>query len=174
MLEAAAERERDLASAARWPELDLSVGWIHSFASLAPSLFNQPEYDAILIGATIEIPIRLAWDGDLRAADAAIERTHAALRAAELAVDVEVREALAEYERARDQLAARQAALEEATALRAAAAEALSRGASTVVEQLAANAAAREAEAAYLAAAADHARTLAILLARIGRDETVF
>jgi outer membrane protein TolC len=173
MQQATAERERDLASAARWPEVDVQVGWIHSFASLAPSLFNQPEYDALILGATIEIPLRLAWDGDLRVADSAIDHAQAAVRAAELTVSVEVREALAEYESARDQLAAREAALAEATALRQAATEALSRGASTVVEQLAAHAAAREAEAAYLAAAAAHARTLAILLARVGRDETV-
>jgi outer membrane protein TolC len=173
MLEASAQRERDLASANRWPELDVQVGWIHSFASLAPSLFNQPEYDALILGATIEIPIRLAWDGDLRSADSAIDHAQAALRAEELSVSVEVREALAEYESARDQLAAREAALVEATALRRAAAEALSRGASTVVEQLAANAAARDAEAAFLAAAAEHARALAILLARVGRDENV-
>ncbi len=169
MMEAAAERERDRASAARWPELDVQVGWLHSFASL-DTLFNQPEYDALIFGATVEIPLRLAWDGDLRAADAAIDRSQAGLRAAELAVAVEVREALAEYETARDRLAAREAALAEATALRAAAAEALTRGASTVVEQLAANAAARDAEAAYLAAAAAHARAYVVLLARVGRE----
>ncbi len=175
MREAAAGRTRELASAARWPELDVQVGWYHSFAALEPgSIFNQPEYDALILGASIEIPIRLAWDGDLRSADAGIEHARAALRAEELVVELEVREALAEYEAARDQLTAREAALAEATALRRAAAEALSRGASTVVEQLAANAAAREAEAAYLAAAAGHARALAILLATVGRDAPGF
>ncbi|MFO0682676.1 MAG: TolC family protein [Sandaracinus sp.] len=175
MREAAAGRTRELASAARWPELDVQVGWYHSFSALEPgSIFNQPEYDALILGATIEIPIRLAWDGDLRSADAAIEHASAALRAEELVVELEVREALAQYEAARDQLAARETALAEATALRRAAAEALTRGASTVVEQLAANAAAREAEAAYLTAAASHARALAVLLARVGREAPAF
>ncbi len=172
LLEATAERQRDLASAARWPELDVQVGWLHSFASLA-TLFNQPEYDALILGATIEIPIRLAWDGDLRAADASIDRAQAALRSAELAVSLEVREALAAYETARDRLAAREGALEEASALRRAATQALSQGSGTVVELLAAQAAARDAEGAYLDAAADHARTLVILLARVGRSDRV-
>lgn len=172
MVEGAAERQRELASAARWPELDVQVGWLHSFASLE-TLFNQPEYDALILGATIEIPIRLAWDGDLRAADAAIEHAQAAVRAEELAVSVEVRGALAAYETARDRLAARDAALAEAAALREAAARALAQGASTVVELLAAQAAAREAEMAYLDAAAEHARTLVLLLARVGRTTPI-
>ena len=173
LAEGAAERHRDLASALRWPELDVQVGWIHSFASLLPSIFNQPEYDAILVGATVEIPLRLAWDGDLRAADAGIERASAGLRARELAVSIEVREALTAYETARDRLAAREAVLGQAAELRRAAAQAMSMGASTVVELLAAQSAARDAEVAYVSAAAEHARALAILLARVGREENV-
>ncbi len=173
LLATAAERERDLSSAARWPQLDVQIGWLHSFASLSPSIFNQPEYDALILGATIEIPIRLAWDGDLRAADAVIERSQAALRARALAISVEVGEALVEYETAREQLATTEAALVEAASLRQAAARATTSGASTVVELLAAQAAAREAESAYIAAAASHARALAVLLARIGRDESI-
>jgi outer membrane protein TolC len=169
-----AERERDLASASRWPAASLTVGWFHSFSDLLPSLFNQPEYDALMLGLTVEIPLRLAWDGDLRTADAGIAQSNAQLRASELAVSIEVRTALAAYETARDRWVARQAALEEATRLRAAAAQALASGSGTIVELLAAQAAARDAEAAYLAAAADHARTLAILLSRVGREVDVF
>lgn len=172
MVAEAAERQRDLAHAARWPEVDVQIGWLHSFASLE-TLFNQPEYDALILGASVEIPIRLAWDGDLRAADAAIEHAQAALRAEELAISIEVRRALADYETARDRLAAREAALVEAAALRQAASQALAQGASTVVELIAAQNAAREAELAYLHAAAEHARALETLLARVGREQHV-
>jgi len=173
LIETTARRSRELASASRWPEVALNIGWLHSFASLY-TLFNQPEYDALVIGASVEIPLRLAWDGDLRAADAQIDHAEAGVRAAELAVSLEVRTALAAYETARERLVAREGALAEATRLRRAAALTLASGSGTVVELLAAQSAAREAEAAYLSAAADHTRTLAALLARVGRDIDVF
>jgi outer membrane protein, heavy metal efflux system len=87
----------DLARANRWVDVTLSVGWQHSFAATAP-LFEAPAFDTL--GATVSVPLPLSrvYRGELDAARAAEAQGRTQVQAAELRVEVEVRQALARYQ----------------------------------------------------------------------------
>lgn len=108
----AAEQARLERDRTRAPDASIYVGWQHSFASLG-TLFNQPEYDAILVGLDVEIPVRLAWDGELREADANLAAREAEVAALELSVRQEILAAARAHAAARARTAVLAASLED-------------------------------------------------------------
>jgi|GEM_PF-2524812 len=108
----AAEHTRRRRERARAPDLSVYVGWQHSFESLE-SLFNQPEYDALLFGLDIELPVRLAWDGELREANAELAARQAEVEARELVARSEIYLAVRAHEAARARTAILEGALSD-------------------------------------------------------------
>ncbi len=104
------EHAREERHRSRAPELSVYVGWQHSFESLG-SLFNQPEYDALMFGLDVEIPVRLAWDGELREADAELAAREAEVAGLELGIRREIHAAARAYATARARTRALEAAL---------------------------------------------------------------
>lgn len=170
----ARERDLDAVHRSRWPEVEVEVGWLHSFASLG-SLFNQPEFDALTVALDVELPLYLAWDGSLRAADAELAAAEAGVVATELAVRIEVESALARYEAARDALVAlTRGPVPEAARLESLVSTAFERGESDVLALLAAREHLRELDQRSIEALAEHARALAEVLVASGSDESPF
>lgn len=170
----ALERARDASHRARWPELEVEVGWLHSFASLE-SLFNQPEFDALMLSLDVELPLRLAWDGELRRADAELEAADAAVLSAELTIRLEVGEAVARYEAARASLVALTSGpIPAASELERLARTAFERGEHDVLAVLAATEHLRELDGETIDALAEHALRLTQLLVATGSDEIPF
>jgi len=158
----AAERIRDARGRARSPELAVYAGWQHSFESLM-SLFNQPEFDAILFGVEVELPTRLLWDGELREADALVLVRTAEREALARQIRREVESAALALQAAEEETAIRQAALEDARAATALVGRALEVGEQSVLTLLTAERVVLDAIEGYQHALAEQSRRLVTL-----------
>jgi outer membrane protein TolC len=165
----AAERTRDARHRARAPDLSLYVGWQHSFESLM-SLFNQPEYDALLFGIDVEVPTHLAWDGELRESDALVAAAVAERDALERQVRREVEAARVALRAAHEETAIREAALADARTAAELVARALALGEERVLTLLAAERVVLDAIESYQHALGTEAIRHLELLDASGRD----
>jgi cobalt-zinc-cadmium efflux system outer membrane protein len=102
-----ARAKRDLAVANRQIDLTVGLGYAHSLEASGAYAAVAPTPATDTISATLSVPIPLArriYRGELDAAIAAQGQAEAQLRAAELKVEVEVRQALARYQATVDRL----------------------------------------------------------------------
>jgi outer membrane protein TolC len=158
----AAERIREARGRARAPELAVYAGWQHSFETLM-SLFNQPEFDALLFGVELELPTRLLWDGELREADALVAARTAEREALARQIRREVEAAVLTLEAAEEETAIRHAALEDARTATTLVGRALEVGEESVLTLLSAERVVLDAIEAYQHALAEQARRLVTL-----------
>jgi outer membrane protein, heavy metal efflux system len=94
----AARRLTELTRANRVPDIDIAVVWQHNFpTSSAPPL---PSADLLGGALTVPLPLSRIYRGDLDAAYAGESQAVALEKAAEVRVELDVREALAKYEAA--------------------------------------------------------------------------
>lgn len=169
-----AHRARSLASANRMLDVSLSVNWQHSFPSIGTP-FNTPDYDTLGLLASVELPVRLFWHGDLDEADARLREHDARVAAVELAVDVEVRSALARYEAARARLELyRGTILQDADRVFEAALYTYERGGGSLLEVLVAQRTVDEVYLDYFDALAEHAALLVELERVTGQERVRF
>jgi cobalt-zinc-cadmium efflux system outer membrane protein len=84
-----------LAHANRWVDLGVNLGWQHSEAG--SGAFAQPAFDALTALFTLPLPFSHVYRGELEGAEATRIQAEAQLQAAELRVEVEVRQALERY-----------------------------------------------------------------------------
>ncbi len=153
---------RALVHAQRWPELTVSLNWTHSFQNYGSFSYAQPEYDTVGVLASIELPTRLLFDGDLREAEARIDQSELEARALRLRIHVELRSALRRYEAARARLVLYEGAiLDDAERVLDAARTTYERGGGSLLEVLLAERTADEVFLDYYDALAQHAHVLA-------------
>lgn len=88
-----------LAQANRWVDLNASVGWTRNLATTAEA-FAQPTNDVLSATLGLPLPLSRIYQGELRGARVAAQQAEAQVRALELRVETEVRQALAQYEAA--------------------------------------------------------------------------
>lgn len=163
----AAERARDARHRGRAPDVSLFLGWQHSFPSLM-TLFNQPEYDALFFGADVEIPTHLAWDGELREADAAVQAAEAARDTLALAIEREVRVAHTRVLAAAEATRVRRDALTDARAAAELVLRVIELGEEQILAVLAAERTVLSAIEAFQRALAEEARAHLALLGATG------
>jgi len=163
----AAEHTRTRRERARAPDLSVYVGWQHSFESLE-SLFNQPEYDALLFGLDIELPVRLAWDGELREADAEFAARQAELEARELTARAEIYIAVRAHAAARTRTAILEAALSDVQLAAALVTRTVELGEDRVLSVLSAERTLGEAIEHYQTALGDEAQRYLELMRALG------
>jgi cobalt-zinc-cadmium efflux system outer membrane protein len=163
----AAEHTHRRGERARAPELAVYLGWQHSFESLG-SLFNQPEYDALLFGLDIELPVRLAWDGELREAAAELAARQAELEARELVARAEMYLAVRAHEAARARTAILEAALSDVQLAAALVTRTVELGEDRVLSVLSAERTVGEAVESYQTALGDEAQRYLELMRALG------
>jgi outer membrane protein, heavy metal efflux system len=158
-----AEAKADLARANRWIDLTLNVGWQHNFASVT-GLLAAPAYDALAATVSVPIPFSKAYRGELDAALAGHAQAETQVQAAELKVEVEVRQLFARYKATVDRTALYTGGLlEGAEQVLDATLYNYQRGGATMLEVLEAERTANEVSLGYHEALADHARALVAL-----------
>jgi cobalt-zinc-cadmium efflux system outer membrane protein len=159
-----AEARADLARANRWIDLTVNVGWQHTFSSSTGD-FKQPAFEAL--GATVSVPIPLsrAYRGELDAALAAGAQAKTQVLAAELRVEVEVRQLFQRHRAAVDRVALYTGGVLEGAdqVLEATLYNYQRAGGATMLEVLEAERTVNEVYLGYYEALADHARALAAL-----------
>ncbi len=164
-----AEARAELARANRWIDLTLNVGWQHNFAS-ATGLLAAPAYDALSATVSVPIPFSRAYRGELDAALAGHAQAETQVQAAELRVEVEVRQLYLRYQAAADRAALYAGGLlEGAEQVLDATLYNYQKGGATMLEVLEAERTANEVFLGYYQALADHARALAALEQAVGR-----
>jgi len=90
-----AEGKVHLAHANRWEDLTLNLGYIYT--ARGSQAFAQPPFSALTFGFSIPLPLARIYNGELDAAEAGKAQALLTLRQGELAVEVDVRQALARY-----------------------------------------------------------------------------
>jgi cobalt-zinc-cadmium efflux system outer membrane protein len=93
-LDAARDHIR-LAHANRWVDLGVNLGWQHSGAG--SGAFAQPAFDALSALLTLPLPFSHVYRGELEGAEASRIQAEAQVAAAELRVEVEIRQSLERY-----------------------------------------------------------------------------
>jgi outer membrane protein TolC len=158
----------DLARSNRWVDLTLSASWQHSFATAARD-FAQPAFDSL--GATLSAPVPFSrvYRGELDAALGTQAQGRVALQAAELRVEVEVRQALARYDAAAKKLGLFTGGLlTDADHVLEATLYNYQRGGATQLEVLDAQRTQNDVYLSYYDALAEHARALVTLQQAVG------
>jgi cobalt-zinc-cadmium efflux system outer membrane protein len=100
-LAAASARVR-LAHANRWIDLTLSLGWAHAFEPYGQyqKIAPAPAYEALSATLTLPLPLSRIYKGELTAAQFNQAAAEWNLRAAELKVEVDIRQASSRYQTA--------------------------------------------------------------------------
>ena len=159
----------DLAHANRWVDVTLNVGWAHSFAGARGTDFAQPPYDALSGTVTVPLPFSKAYRGELNAALATRVQSRTTVAAAELRIDVEVRQAAARYKASVDKLGLYTGGLmTDAEQVLDATLYNYQRGGATLLEVLVAQRTVNEVYLSYYDAMAEHARALVALEQAVG------
>ena len=87
-----------LAHANRWEDLTLNLGYLYS--APGSGAFVQPAFSALTFGFSIPLPFARIYNGEVDGAVAGTTQATLVLRQGELAVEIEVRQALASYQAA--------------------------------------------------------------------------
>ncbi len=85
----------NLAHANRWEDVTLNLGYAYS--ATGSGAFTQPAFSALNFGFSIPLPFARIYNGEVDAAVAGTTQATLQLRQGELAVEIEVRQALARY-----------------------------------------------------------------------------
>jgi cobalt-zinc-cadmium efflux system outer membrane protein len=156
----AAQSGIKLAKAQRVPDLDVGVGWIHSTKSentIAPS----PEFNSIGVAFSLPLPLWNRNRAGIATAQSATEQIQKQLEAAELKVEVQLRQNHAAYRSALERLAhLRTGILKDAETVLEARRFSYQRGQTTLHELLEAQRATAEVRLAYFEALSDAAKAL--------------
>jgi cobalt-zinc-cadmium efflux system outer membrane protein len=151
-----------LAHANRWIDLTFNLDWTHSFAGFGG--FVQPPFDAI--GATLSLPLPFShvYRGELDGAIAGQSQAEWAFRAIEVKAEVDVRQALARYTAAANNVNIyASGVLTDADKVLDGTLYSYQRGASTLLEVLDAQRTDNEVHLAYADALSDYAHALVAL-----------
>ncbi|HVM96470.1 MAG TPA: TolC family protein [Candidatus Acidoferrales bacterium] len=144
----------------RIPNVDIGPAWTHggrSDNSIAPS----PQFDAVGLSFSLPIPLWNRNDAAIAAAHYAADQAQKQLDAAELKVDVELRQAFSAYRSAGKRVHQYQnGILKDADSVLDARRFSYQRGQSTLLELLDAQRTANEVRSNYTAALADNAKAL--------------
>jgi cobalt-zinc-cadmium efflux system outer membrane protein len=152
----------DLARANRWIDLTVNVSWQHSFPGTGG--FLQPAFDALGATATFPLPFSKVYRGELDAAIATQAQSRTAVEAAELRVEVEIRQAHARYVAAAAKLGLYTGGLlSDADQVLEATLYNYQKGGATMLEVLEAQRTVNDVYLAYAGALADHAKALVAL-----------
>jgi outer membrane protein, heavy metal efflux system len=155
----AAQSRVGLARANRWLDLTLNLGWQHSLAGSQE--FAQPAYDSFAATVTLPLPFSRLNRGELNEATASAGQAEDLLRATELRIAVEVRQALTRYQGSRARLALFTAGvLADAEAVREAFFFNYQRGGCTLLELLEAERTLNDVQLDYIGALREHATAL--------------
>lgn len=90
-----AKGKLNLAHANRWEDLTLNIGY--AFSETGTGAFNQPSFSSLSFGFSIPLPFARIYNGEVDAAIAGTTQASLQLRQGELAVEIDVRQALARY-----------------------------------------------------------------------------
>jgi outer membrane protein, heavy metal efflux system len=148
-----------LGHANRWEDLTLNLGYQYSAAG--SGAFAQPAFNALSFGFSIPLPLARIYNGEVEAAVAGTTQASFVLRQGELAVEIEVRQALSSY-----QAAVRRVelftggVLSDADRVAEATFYSYQRGGATLLEVLDAQRTVNEVYLDYFDALSQHAKTL--------------
>jgi cobalt-zinc-cadmium efflux system outer membrane protein len=152
-----------LAKANRWIDPTLGLFYSHNFPA-GTLVFGTPDYDTLGASLTLPVPFSHVYRGELHAAGFAQTQAECQLRAAELKVEVDIRQALAKYQASLDRLKLYNSGLlTDAERVHEATLYNYSRGGATLLEVLEAQRTVDEVFLAYYDALADHAHGLVAL-----------
>ena len=156
----AASARVELARANRWTDLTLGLGVLHNFNSTGPA--GNPPYNSLNALLGFPIPLgRQLHPGELAAAVAGMQQAEAQLRASELRVDVEVRQAVARYDASVERVQLyTSGVLSDADKVLESTLYNYQRGGATLLEVLDAQRTDDDVYLAYSGALADHSRAL--------------
>lgn len=148
-----------LAHANRWEDLTLNLGYIYS--APGSGAFAQPAFSALTFGLSIPLPLARIYNGEVDAAVAGTSQAPILLRQAELAVEIEVREALARYRAATRRVELYTGGvLADAERVAEATLYSYQRGGATLLEVLDSQRTVNEVYLAYFDALSEHAKAL--------------
>jgi cobalt-zinc-cadmium efflux system outer membrane protein len=151
-----------LAHANRWVDLGVNLGWQHSGAGTGG--FAQPAFDALSALFTVPIPFSHVYRGELDAAQAGELQAAVQVAAAELRVEVDVRQALERYSASLEQIEIYTGSLlTDSEKVLDSILYNYQRGGATLLEVLEAQRTANEVFLAYYDALTNHARALVAL-----------
>jgi cobalt-zinc-cadmium efflux system outer membrane protein len=158
---AAAQARVDLAHANRWVDIAVNLGWQYNTVGAQGSAFQAPPYQTVAASVSVPIPFSRVYRGEFDAALAGQTQADAQLRAAELRVEVEIRQALARYAAAVARMSLYTGSLlADADRVLASTLYNFQRGGATLLEVLNAQRTVNEVYLACYDALADHARQL--------------
>ncbi|HWU87197.1 MAG TPA: TolC family protein [Kofleriaceae bacterium] len=159
-----ARAKQGLAIANRRADLTVGIGYSHSSEAAGSYATIAPTPSTDMVSATLSVPIPIArwrYRGELDAAIAAEGQAEAQLRAAELKVEVEIRQALARYQATVDRRKLYTGGiLTDAVKVLDATTYNYTRGGGTLLEVIEAQRTVDDVYLAYYQALADHAHAL--------------
>lgn len=155
----AADARVHLANVNRGVDFAVGLGWQYYFPGAQGSAFQAPDYHTLAATITVPLPFSRVYRGEQDAARALREQSAQRLRAIELVVESEVRQALARYRAALAAVAVyEQGLLRDAERVVDAIAYGYQRGSVTLLEVLSAQRTLDEARSAHVDALAALAR----------------
>lgn len=165
----AADARVHLANVNRGVDFAVGVGWQYYFPGAQGSAFQAPDYHTLAATITVPLPFSRVYRGEQDAARAQREQSAQRLRAIELVVESEVRQALARYRAALAAVAVyEQGLLRDAERVVDAIAYGYQRGSVTLLEVLSAQRTLDEARSAHVDALAALARARVALELAVG------
>ena len=172
-LDAAQARVR-LAGANRWIDPNVGVSYTHTF-STSVQAFGTPDYDTLGVSLTLPLPFSRIYRGELHAAEFTQTQAECQLRAVELKVEVDIRQALAKYQASLERLKLYDSGLlKDADRVHEAMLYNYQRGGATLLEVLEAQRTVNEVYLGYYDATADHAHGLVALELAAGTWDVEF
>ncbi len=156
-----------LAHANRWEDLTLNLGYAYS--APGTGAFAQPAFSALNFGFSIPLPFARIYNGEVDGAVAGTTQAALVLRQGELAVEIDVRQALASYQAALRRVELfTGGVLSDADKVAEATFYSYQRGGATLLEVLDAQRTVNEVYLDYFDALAQHAKALVAVEASAG------
>lgn len=162
-----ARAKLSLAHANRWEDVTLNLGYIYS--APGSGAFAQPAFSALNFGFSIPLPFARIYNGEVDGAVAGTTQATLVLRQGELAVEIDVRQALSSYEAALRRVELfTGGVLADADKVAEATLYSYQRGGATLLEVLDAQRTVNEVYLDYFDALAQHAKALVAVEASVG------
>jgi outer membrane protein, heavy metal efflux system len=162
-----ARAKLSLAHANRWEDLTLNLGYAYS--APGTGAFAQPAFSALNFGFSIPLPFARIYNGEVDGAVAGTTQAALVLRQGELAVEIDVRQALASYQAATRRVELfTGGVLSDADRVAEATFYSYQRGGATLLEVLDAQRTVNGVYLDYFDALAQHAKTLVAVEASAG------
>jgi outer membrane protein, heavy metal efflux system len=162
-----ARAKLSLAHANRWEDLTLNLGYAYS--APGTGAFAQPAFSALNFGFSIPLPFARIYNGEVDGAVAGTTQAALVLRQGELAVEIDVRQALASYQAASRRVELfTGGVLSDADRVAEATFYSYQRGGATLLEVLDAQRTVNEVYLDYFDALSQHAKALVAVEASAG------